>query len=343
MDDLRTIASKLISAKTILLYPHVGTDGDAVGSCVALAKALRVMGKKTYALYKDELPGNLEFMLTDGQSEPYFTDDPDIIPDDELDVSMALDCGGWDRFRPYEDKFRAAKTTLCLDHPGTSIITGEDGSTHGIAEVSLIVPEAAATAILVFDLIKELQEMSGVTLIPDREIGEAIFAGITTDTGNFQYSNTNRKCFEVMAELTDWGIDINKVSVCIYENQRIQEIRIRNRALDHMTMVSGGRGAITYVTKDDLEELEVREGETDSVVNVMRSIGGVEIVAFLKEKVHNVIRVSFRAKSAADVSKLALAHKGGGHRKAAGCTLYMPITEAVELISAEVEKALEEL
>ena len=341
MNTLREIAEKLIQAKTILLYPHVGIDGDAVGSCVAIAKALRKLGKTAYVLYKDDVPHNLEFMITDEQGESYFTSDPDIITDDDLDVSMAVDCGGWDRFRPYEDKFRAAETTLCLDHHGTSIMTEEDGRTHGIADFSVIDPEAAATGILVFDLLKELQSMTDIKVIPDREIGEALFAAITTDTGNFQYSNTNRKCYEVMAEISDWDVDTNKVSVEIYENVRMEEVRIKNLAMDHMTMVSDGKGAISYVSKEDLERIGVREGETDSVVVAMRAIKGVEVVAFLKEKDHNVVRVSFRSKSNTDVAAIAASHKGGGHKKSAGCTLNMSIGEAVELISHEVEIALE--
>ena len=343
MDDLRTIASKLISAKNVLLFPHVGIDGDAVGSCVSIAKALRSMGKRAYALYEEDVPANLSFMLTDEHGEPYFTSDPGIISDEELDVSMAVDCGGFDRFKPYGDKFKAAKTTLVLDHHGTSITTEDDGSTHGIADHSVIEPEAAACGVLVFDLLKELQTMTDEHIIPDREIGEALFAAITTDTGNFQYSNTNRKCHEVMAELYDWGIDSNKVSVEIYENERIQEVQIRSRAMDHMTMVGNGAGAISYVSKDDLEEIGVKAGETDSVVKVMRAIGGVEVVAFLKEKDHNVIRVSFRSKYSADVAAIARKYNGGGHKKAAGCTLYMPIDEAVRIISSEVEEAVKNL
>ena len=343
MNSLHDIAEQLISAKNILLYPHVGIDGDAVGSCAAIAKALRTMGKKAYALYEEEIPHNLSFMITDEQGEPYFTNDPGIISDEDLDVSIAVDCGGYDRFKPYGDKFKAAKTTLCVDHHGTSIIKDEDGTEHGIADFSVIDPDAAACGVLVFDLLKEMQGMTDVRLIPDKFIGEALFAAITTDTGNFQYSNTNRKCHEVMAELYDWGIDANRISVEIYENERIQEVMIRTRAMDHMVMLSEGKGAVSFVTKEDLEELDVRAGETDSVVKVMRAIGGVEIVAFLKEKDRNVIRVSFRSKHSADVAAIASKHKGGGHKKAAGCTLYMAVEDAVKLISSEVEEALKEL
>ena len=343
MNSLREIAEQLITAKNILLYPHVGIDGDAVGSCVAIAGALRAMGKKAYALYEEEIPHNLSFMTEDEEGEPYFTCDPDIISDDDLDVSIAVDCGGYDRFKPYGEKFKAAKITLCVDHHGTSIIKDEDGTEHGIADYSVIDPEAAACGVLVFDLLKDMQDLTDVKLIPDKFTGEALFAAITTDTGNFQYSNTNRKCHEVMAELYDWGIDANKVSVEIYENERIQEVMIRNRALDRMTVTADGKGAVSYVTKEDLDEIGVKAGETDSVVKVMRAIGGVEIVAFLKEKDRNVIRVSFRSKHSADVAAIASKYKGGGHKKAAGCTLYMPIEEAVKIISSEVEEALKEL
>ena len=343
MDSLREIAEKLTEAENILLYPHVGIDGDAVGSCIAIAKALRKMDKNVYALYKEDIPHNLEFMITDENGRPYFTDDQDIIADCDLNVSMAVDCGGTDRFRPYGDKFMAAETTLCLDHHGTSIITEDDGSTHGIADFSAIDPEAAACGVLVFDLLKELDSMTDLELIPDREIGEALFAAITTDTGNFQYSNTNRKCYEVMAEISGWGVDTNRVSCEIYENERMQEVKIRSRAMDRMELIHGGRGAISSVSKEDLEEIGVMAGETDSVVKAMRAIGGVEIVAFLKEKDRNVIRVSFRSKYEADVSELAARHKGGGHKKASGCTLYMPLDEAVELIRQEVDEELSRL
>ena len=345
MEDPRTIASQLLSAKNIFLFPHVGIDGDAVGSCVALAKALRTLGKNVYALYEEELPHNLEFMVTDEHGESYFTNDPDVIADSELDLCVAVDCGGYDRFKPYRDKFRAAKNTLCIDHHGTSVITEEDGTVHGIADFSLIDPDAAACGILVYDVLKEMQELAGeeVRIIPDREIGEALFAAITTDTGNFQYSNTNRKCFEVMAEISSWDVDTNKVSVEIYENERLEEVRIRSRAMEHMELVSKGRGAVSYVTKEDMEEIGVKAGETDSIVKIMRAIGGVEVVAFLKEKERNVIRVSYRAKSFADVSLMAANHKGGGHKKAAGCTLYMPIKDAVELITKEIKEYLDNI
>ena len=319
-NTFKEIADVLKDAKTVLLYPHVGIDGDAVGSCVAICKTLRNMGKTCYALYNEDLPMNLQFMTRD-----YFTNDKDIIDDSNLDVSMAIDCGGYDRFVDFKDKFNKAKVTICVDHHGTST---------GIADYNYIDKDASAAGVLVFDLLKEMGIES------DKEIGEALFAAITTDTGNFQYSNTSKRCHEIMAELYDWGIDVNRVSVEIYENERPEKLKIANVAMDNLEMIANGQGVVAYVSYDDLKRLGVLAGETDPIVQTLRSIRGVEIAAFLKEKEPNVIRVSYRAKLNANVSDLAVLHNGGGHVKAAGCTLYTSLEEAIEIIKRDIEDAL---
>ena len=316
------IAEKFNSAKNIVLLPHVGIDGDAVGSCVALASVLRAKGKNVHVLYKEEIPSNLAFI-----ANGYFTDNSDVIPDDELDIAACIDCGGYDRFKGFEEKFDSAKLRICIDHHGTSM---------GIANLNYIDPDAAACGVLIYDLLKVL----GVPEENKVEVGTALFVAITTDTGNFQYSNTNRKCHEIMAELYDWDIDFNRASVEVYENERPEKLMIASRASSRIQMVAGGKGAVSYVTYDDLEEIGVKAGETDPIVQSLRSINGVEIAAFLKEKNPGEVRVSYRSKLYANVAELAMMHDGGGHEKAAGCTLHMDLKNAVEVIKKDIEEAL---
>ena len=346
-NTFKEIAEKLIKAKTVLLYPHVGIDGDAVGCCVAVSKALRKIGNKCYALYAEDLPENLKYMYLEGdlddfrsaQSDDkaclksYFSDDMNVISDEELDISMCVDCGAYDRFVDFKEKFDRAKLTICVDHHGTS---------EGIADLNYIDPDASACGELIFELIKEMDKLCP-GILPDREIGEALFGAITTDTGNFQYSNTTAKTHKIIAELYDWDIDANGASVEIYENERPSAVMIANRALGRLEMIAGGLGAVCYVTKEDISELDVKAGETDPIVQKIRSIRGVEYAAFIKEKEENVIRVSYRAKRKGDVSVLAKLHEGGGHIKAAGCTLYMPLEEAVKIIKADIEEACRNL
>lgn len=320
-NTFREIAEVLLKAQTILIYPHINPDGDAVGSAAALCRSLRMLGKTAYILMEDELPANLRFM-----DKGYFTWDRNII--ESPDVSVCVDCGDFGRFPLRKEKFLQGRTTVCIDHHGT---------TEEFCKYNYVDSSAAATGELIYSLIREMGAE------PDVETGEYIFAAITTDTGNFQYSNTTKNCHVIMAELFDLGVDTNKVSVEIYENERPQKMMITARALSTVEMTGGGRGAIAHVTLDDMRKTGAEPFETDGVIENLRSLAGVEYAAFVKEKEPGVIRVSLRAKRLGDVAAIAARLGGGGHVKAAGCTLYMTVEEAVALIKSELEEAIKAL
>ena len=314
----KEIAQVLEEAQTILLYPHVSADGDALGSCAALCRALRMKGKEAFILVEEELPLNLAFL-----DKGYCTEDPDVLAD--VDVSFCVDCGDATRFPGRIDKFAQGKTSVCIDHHHT---------TTEFCEYNYVNPDASATGELVFDLLKEM----GISR--DIEIGEAIFAAITTDTGNFQYSNTTKRCFEIMTELFDWGVDTNKVSVQLYENIRLERKIIETMAFSTMEMLGGGKGALAFVTEKMILDSGALSEETENVVRELRCIAGVEYAAFLKEKGPKTVRLSLRAKSYGDVAAIAEKFGGGGHVKAAGATLNMPIAEAIVRVRAELENTI---
>ena len=311
------IAEVIENANSVLLYPHVSLDGDALGSCAALCRALRLKGKTCYILVEEELPLNLAFL-----DKGYCTVEPNIIQD--VDVSFCVDCGDASRFPGRAEKFAEGKISLCLDHHHTST---------EFCDYNYVDPGASATGELVFDLIREM----GIT--GDKEIGEAIFAAITTDTGNFQYSNTTRRCFEIMTELFDWGVDTNKVSVALYENVRLERKIIESMAFSTLSILADGKVAVAYVTQDMIEKSGALSEETENVISQLRSIAGVEYAAFLKEKAEKTIRLSLRAKTEGDVAQIAEKFGGGGHIKDAGATLNMTMHEALEAVCEELKKA----
>lgn len=315
----KEIAEVLDKAQKILIYSHVSPDGDALGSSVALCRALRLRGKEAFVLVDEELPLNLAFL-----DNGYCTEDQEVIENPEL--SICVDCGDVTRFPDREKKFIQAPVSVCIDHHHT---------TKQFCDYNYIDPNASATGELIFDLLKEMGTE------PDTEIGEAIFAAITTDTGNFQYSNTTRRAFEIMAELCDWGVDMNKVSVEIYENIRIERKIIESMAFSTLQLICGGKAAIAFVTEKMIEESGAFSEETENVIKMLRSITGVEYAAFLKEKGPETVRLSLRAKSFGDVAVIAEKFGGGGHIKAAGATISMPIEKAVEAVICELEKAIE--
>lgn len=317
-NTLEEIGAVISGAEKILIYPHVNMDGDALGSAAALCSALRRQGKECHILIEDRVPSNLAFL-----DKAYCTFDQDIIR--KPDLSVCVDCGDPSRFEKRRKKFESAPVTVCIDHHRT---------TELYCDCNYVDKDAAATGELIYQLLQAM----GLEI--DREIGEALFAAITTDTGNFQYSNTTKLTHEITAALYDAGIDSNRVSTELYENSRIERILIENAALNTMSTVAGGRGVIAYVTQDMLKETGALMEETEGVVQTLRSISGVETAAFLKENADGAIKVSLRSKSYVDVAAIASCFGGGGHVRAAGCTLQGTLAEAFDALKEKITESL---
>ncbi|MBR5229935.1 MAG: bifunctional oligoribonuclease/PAP phosphatase NrnA [Firmicutes bacterium] len=318
-NTMKEIAEVLLNARSVLIFPHINMDGDAAGSAAALCRTLRTRGKDCWVLTEDDMPGNLKFL-----DKGLFTKDHDAIK--EADISICVDCGAFSRFPQRKEKFLEGKTTVCIDHHHT---------TEQFCDYNYIDSRAAATGELIWALLEEIGNE------PDLEVGEAIFTAITTDTGNFQYSNTNKNCHMIMAKLYDWGVDTNKASVEIYENERLEKLQITVKALNTMEIIGDGdrKAAVAHISLADMKSCGAEPAETDGVIDKLRSIRGVEFAAFLKEKAEGTIRVSMRAKRRGNVADIAAKYDGGGHVKAAGCTLYMSMDEALDVIKKELEAA----
>lgn len=316
-NSLKSIAEKLHHARSILIFPHMQMDGDALGSSVALCIAMRRLGKKAYILIEEDIPLNLAF-LDNGYctKETKFTD--------VADVCLAVDCSDIDRINKRKDTFLSGDIRICIDHH----VTGEH-----FADLNYIDYKASATAEIIYSLLKEMGQ------VVDSLIAEALFAAITTDTGNFQYTNTTKQTHLLVAELYDTGMDNNKVTVQIYQNNRPEKVKITGMILSRMELFCDGRVNIAYVTQDMLRDSGASMDETEGIVEQLRNIKGVEISVFLKEEIDR-IKVGMRAKMNADVSQIAHTFGGGGHKKAAGCTINATLESAKEQIIEEIQKHL---
>lgn len=317
-NTFQEIGNVLLNSENILLYPHLNMDGDAMGSAVALCRVLRSAGKNCYVLIEDKVPDNLAFM-----DHGYCTIDQNVMGNP--DVSVCVDCGDEGRFPARVDKFRTSKLTVCIDHHRT---------TENFCDYNYVDPGSAATGQLIFKLIKEMN------LPIDKETGEALFAAITTDTGNFQYSNTTEETHRIVAELYESGIEANKVSVAIYENNSIQRLMVNGKILETLETILDGKCALCYVTQAMLEETGAMMEETEGIVQQLRALAGVEVAVFLKEKDENTTKVSMRSKSYADVAEIAASFGGGGHVRAAGATINHSVTESLEIIKQKLIESL---
>jgi phosphoesterase RecJ-like protein len=314
------IADVLKKAEKVLVFTHQKMDGDAVGSSCALVRVLRQLGKEAYVLIEDdELADNLQFL-----DKGYCTRDEHIM--ENPDLCVCTDASELSRFPKRSSKFKTGKVTLCIDHHLAK---------KSFCDYHYVDPQAAAASVLVHHAIRAM----GADI--DKETASLLFAGITTDTGNFQYSNTNEDAFLTVAELAKAGADINHISVQLYENVSPQKMRLKAMAIENMELLAGGKLAVTAVTQQMLKDCSARMIDAEGIVSELRSIQGAEIAILLKEDVDKIF-VSLRAKGDADVQKIAVKFGGGGHVKASGCTLdHVTLKAARDGLVKAAEEAIE--
>ena len=320
---MQQIADELMKADTMYIFPHMVADGDALGSCASLCSVMRRMGKTADIIMEDEIPDNLMFLDKDYVS---YADKSTELP--KRDLCIALDCSNVDRFPKREHLFFGAGTrNACIDHHVTK---------SNFAMVNLVDPHASATC----ELMYELYDFMGIKLTVEE--GEALYTGICTDTGNFQYTNTTKKTHLIVAELYDLGIDTKTVNITLYQNVRHQKLKLRNMILSTMDMFCDGRAALAYVTLDMYKEADAKTSESDGINTLLRDLKGVEVGILLREKEDGEIKVGFRSKEYMDVADLCARIGGGGHKHAAGCTVHDTMENAVVIIKKLVEEVMAE-
>lgn len=322
-ENMHKIADVLNDSHTIYIFPHMVADGDAMGSCASLCGLMRKMGKTADIVMEDEIPDNLKFL---DKNYVIYADKETELP--ERDLCIALDCSNVDRFPKREHLFfGAGKRTACVDHHVTET---------GFADVNLVDPYAAATC----ELLYELYDFMGVKL--DVEAGEALYTGIVTDTGNFQYTNTTKKTHIIAAELIELGIDKKNINITLYQSQRLQKLKLHAMIMDNMQTFCDGRAAMAYVTLDMYKKAGAKTSESDGINSTLRDIQGVEVAVFLREMSEHEIKVGFRSKNYVDVAEICVKLGGGGHKHAAGCAVLKTMEETLPLIKAEVESVMAE-
>jgi len=323
--QLNKIVELLREAQTVLLFPHVQIDGDAFGSSLALCGALRNQGKQVYVLMEEGIPHNLSFLCGEFYEEDcrkYCVEQIEL--EQAPDLCLAIDCSDRSRLESRTEVFFRGKNTACVDHHVTH---------EPFADYSYVDTGAAATGEIVYDLLQLLE------IEIDKMTAEAIYVAIATDTGNFQYSNTRKETHLAIAGLFDRGINHNAISVNLYQNIRPEKVKLTGIALARMEFFCDGKACITMLSQEDFQKSGAFFSESEGIVEQLRNIQGVEIAIVLKED-QGKVKVGMRSKQEANVAKISTGFGGGGHERAAGCTIAGTLLEARAKIK---EAASEEL
>lgn len=311
---LESAAKTLLSKDKILILTHRSPDGDTIGSGYALAMALRKLGKSVKVDCTDPFP----------EKYSYFTDKLEKLEFDEefvvsVDVADTKLLG--EKLSDYADKI-----DLCIDH---------HGSNTKYAKEYYVEASAAAAAQVIAKLIR----LMNVEF--DKDIANAIYTGITTDTGCFRYTNVTAETHRIAADMIDCGAESGMINRLMFETKSRSRLEIERRVMDSIQFYLDGRCAIAYATIDMMKESGAVDNDMEGVSSLPRQIEGVMAGITLREKNNGKFKVSVRTTDELDASAICANFGGGGHKAAAGCMITGTLNEAIEQIIEVVRQALE--
>jgi bifunctional oligoribonuclease and PAP phosphatase NrnA len=316
------VLDELRGGEKFLLTTHENPDGDALGSLVAMNETLRALGKDTIMfLSAEEFPLPYEYRDLPLGSVSH------SLPEDAGERTIVfLDCGNLDRM-PVSFLGRDDAHTVNIDHH-------HDNTRFGTA--NLVVDGASSTAEIIWELLPDL----GVDLSP--AIAEALYIGLVTDTGKFQYENTTPNSHRMAGELLEHGVDVHAIFRRLYENVPFAKLQLLGRVLNRVKRYDGGRLTMSHILRTDYEETGADENYSEGLVDHMRALQGTVVAALVREQLkegrEGVMKVSLRASAdAVDVSVIARQEGGGGHRQAAGFSTTRSLPDLIEFLRREIE------
>jgi len=295
---LTEITDKIIQCQRIAITSHLRPDGDSICTSLALYYMGKSLGKHVEIINKDNTPSPFNLFPDSGCITI------GSIPPDKFDLVILLECANISRSgqKHLDNYFK-----INIDH---------HHSNDFYADINWVEPEAPAVACMAYDLGKALN------IIFTPEISNHLYCAIVSDTGSFQFSNTNTMAFEISYHLTKEGADPLIISELLFHNNPPEKIKLLGRVLSRLKMFYQGKIAVITMFKDDLTDLKLnKEIDSEYITTLVRSIKDTQIVLFFKEMKKNTFRVSIRSKGNANSAQVAEHFGGGGHLHAAGFTV----------------------
>jgi len=330
--DFQKTVELINKSSNVLLTTHARPDGDACGSVIAMYDTLTTLGKKVKMLMLSPVPEWYEFLFA--EKAPVLGEDVDLGRltkgrFGEFDLITIIDTNCSSQLPKLGEYLKQADTpVLVIDHHVT---------TDGLGNVELIDTTAAATGLIVLDLLR----YAGWQVT--EKIAQALFVAAATDTGWFQFSNTDSRVHRSCAELIDAGVNPTQVYHDMYQNFSHQRFKLMTAMLNTLELHFDGRLAMQHLLRADFERTGAAFKDTENLIDECRRISTVEAAALFVELPDGQIKVSLRSSGAINVRRIAEKFGGGGHTTAAGVHFPGPIEKAKELILAEMTKQFKRL
>jgi phosphoesterase RecJ-like protein len=315
--ELSRITDAIRTRQRFVLSSHARPDGDAIGSQLAMAYALRALGKDVRLVNLDPAPPPLRAFPG--------VDDIEIAKavEGDFDAAIIMECGdlgrtgvsGLDRF-----------FVINIDHH-------QGNSEYG--QINWFDPGAAACGEMVFDLVQAL----GVPF--SREIATHVYLAILTDTGSFHYSSISPRTFDICRQALEAGVDPVHVARSVYDSNNMGRLKLFGAVLSGMAIDETGQIAIVDLNPRMAREAGGTYEDTDGLINLPLTVKEIQAVIFFKEVAPDDYRVSMRSKGAIDIAAVAREYGGGGHKNAAGCSAAGPLEQLKHALVQKVRRAVE--
>lgn len=313
---LDNILEEIKKANKIVILTHENPDGDAIGSSLGLSLALKQLDKEVDVIIP-EFPKIFEFL----------PDTENIQKESDIeiyDLAIALDCSDIQRLNGFAKYFEDAKVKIVIDHHGKNKMFGD---------YNYVDPVAPACAQILIAML----EYFNIDIT--KEIGTCLIAGIITDTGGFRYSGVTTETFEFASWILSKGINISEIYRKVLQTKTKTNFELTKLAMERMEFLENDKISYTYITKEDEEEIGTQHGDHEGLVEIGRDIEGVEVSVFIREA-EKGYKVSLRSNEYVDVADVCFMFGGGGHLRAAGCTINGTLEQVKQKILSELKTRL---
>lgn len=321
---MRYIDSEVTGYKKIVVVGHIRPDGDCVGSCTALYLYLRhnkkELGIEKVDVYLEAFAN--ELLMLNGADKIRH----DYEAADTYDLLISLDCGSIDRLGNALPFFQAAKKTINIDH---------HISNTSFAAVNHVEPDASSTCEVLYYLMRE----DKIT----KEIADALYVGLIHDTGVFKHSNTSERTMVTAGKLINKGIDFSAlIDESFYAKTYLQN-QVLGRCLMESILVMDGKVVFASISRKMLDFYGAASSDLDGIIDQLRVTKGTQVAIFVYEMRPQEFKVSMRSNGEVNVSKIAVYFGGGGHIKAAGCTMSGSVHDVINNLTPHIEAQLKEI
>ena len=315
---MNILEEKLLSAKKVAITGHVNPDGDCIGSVLAIYNYIStVYPEIKLSAYLEEFSDKFMFLKNSENIKQ------SVEEDEEFDLLICVDSADIQRLGFSEVLLQKSKESINIDHHVTNT---------KFTDETCLEADASSTAEVIYTLLNKEKI--------DKAVAECLYTGIVHDTGVFRYSCTSPETMRIAADLMEKGIDYTTiVDESFYEKSYLQN-QILGRTLLESILILDGKCIFSYVNRKMMNFYEVTKKDLDGIIEQLRQTRGVEVAIFLYEVETQKYKVSLRSKTKVDVSKIAAFFGGGGHVRAAGCTMDGTVHDIVNNISMHIEQAL---